>query len=329
VNRRILVRSVGVGANGATTTVEQVIAALDAPAVIVNGNALVTGNPRFMGAAGAIHGNGDVAIAGNPCAQQYYSSVGAIPVSGGSVGGGAACAPGATDYRPDSAPLNIPLLLVDTYKPQADYWLESNGTCYSGATGLPLPCVGLGWTFNAGSTTWSGASSIAAGTYWVNGNVLMGGSPGTPGSPRPLSILARGYVDVGGSPRTVPDLVVPGLGAAPVGISVIAGTDLRMAGSSTQLFTGIYYATHQTNVSGSPTINGQLMALNQADTVYPVGSPGTNNIVQLNAAGQMVISGSPVINFAGNGIQSVGAGAWRECRTSANPADPCGPLFGG
>lgn len=328
VNRRILVRSLGIGANGATATVEQVFGSVDVPAVIVNGNVLATGNPKFMGAAGAIHANGSMQIAGNPCAQQYFSAVGPVPVTGGSAGGGTGCAPGSLDTRPDSPPVNTPLLTPDMYKAQADYWLESNGTAYNGLTGAPI-AVPASWTFNAGSQTWASATSIPAGTYWINGNVVMGGSPGSAGSPLPLTILARGYVDVGGSPRTTPDLIVNNLGANPVGLSVVTGTDLRLAGSSTQTFTGIYHASHQLDVSGSPVVNGQMIALNQADTPYPAAGPATNNLIQLNAAGQMVISGSPTVNFAGNGIQALRALQWRECRTLVNPADPCGPLFGG
>ena len=327
-NRRILVRSVGVGANGATATVEQVFASVDVPAVIVNGNVLATGNPQFMGAAGAIHANGSLEIAGNPCAQQYFSAVGTVPVSGGSAGGGVGCTSTSLDTRPDSPPVNTPVVTADMYKAQADYWLEGNGAAYNGLTGAAI-AVPAGWTFNAGSQTWSSNSSIPAGTYWINGNVVMGGSPGSPAVPLPLTILARGYVDVGGSPRTTPDLIVNNLGANPVGLSAVAGTDLRLAGSSTQTFTGIYHASHQMDVSGSPTVNGQMIALNQADTPYPAAGPSSNNLVQLNAAGQMVFSGSPVVNFAGGGVQSLRALQWRECRTLINPADPCGPLFGG
>lgn len=328
VNRRILVRSIGVGANGATATVEQVFGSQDVPAVIVNGSVLATGNPQFMGAAGAAHANGDLAIAGNPCAQQFFSAVGSVPVSGGSAGGGASCTAAGLETLPDSPPLNVPVVSADTYQSQATYWLQSNGTATNPATGAPM-AVPVGWTFSAATTTWSSNSNIPGGTYWINGNVVMGGSPGSAAAPLPLTVLARGYVDVGGSPATVPALSVTNLGANPVGVAIVAGTDLRLAGNSTQSFNGLYYAAHQLDVSGSPTVNGQIVALNQADTQYPAAGPASNNLVQLNAAGQMVFSGSPTINFAGGGLQSLRALQWRECRTGANPADPCGPLYGG
>ena len=330
VNKRIIVRSIGVGANGAITTVEQVFGADDIPAVIVNGNVLASGNVTFTGAAGSIHGNGDMEVAGNPCAQQYFSASSTVTVTGGSAGGGAGCTSAGLDTRPDSPPINVPVLHPDSYKAQADYWMENNGTCYLGATGTAIACP-TGWSYNAGQSTWSGNSGIQAfpGTYWFNSNVSTSGSPGTVLTPMPLTILARGWVDVSGSPKTTPDLMVTGLGVAPVGVAIMAGTDISLSGSPSQTFLGLFYAGHQIDIVGTPTINGQVMAANDADTPYPVGSAPTNNLVQLNAAGQMVLSGNATINFNGNGVQSVRAQAWRECRTSNDPANPCGALYGG
>jgi len=272
-----------------------------------------------------VHSNGTLSLTGNPCAAMYYSSAGSVPVTGNSVGTGAACSSADLDSRPDSSPLPVPDMNPDTYKAQADYWLESNGQIYNPATGLPFPVGAVpGWSFS--NMTWSSNSQILAGTYWVNGNVVMGGSPGSPGSPLPVTILAKLSVDIGGSPRTVPDLLISGPGQQPAGISVIAGTDLKMAGNSSQVFTGIYYAGHQLDVSGSVTINGQLLAANRADSTY---LPGNTNLVPLDASGRMVITGSPTINFNGMGIVGSRAIAWRECRGSADPLNPCGPLWGG
>ena len=325
VNRRFIVRSVGTTATGATATVEQVYGSQDLPAVIVNGNVVATGNPHFMGAAGAIHGNGTLEVAGNACSQQYYSASSAVTLSGNSVGGGAACTGAAVDTRPESTPLNVPVLTADTYKAQADYWLNSNGTCYSVGLAMNIPCVG--WSYNAGSSTWSDGAVILPGTYWVDGNVSMNGNHGSALVAWPLTILAKGWVNVTGSPRTQPDLTVSGLGVNNVGLSIIAGTDIRLVGNTLQLLDSVWYAGHQIDVSGSPTITGQMIALNQADTLYP--NPGGSNLVPLGADGRMVFSGSPTINFNGNGMQSMRVLQWRECRTTNDPNNPCGALFGG
>src|SRR5687767_14708184 len=76
VNRRILVRSTGTAPNGASATVELLIETQDMPAVITNADLLITGTPRAMGAGGSFHSNQDIAVQGNACAQQFFSSTG-------------------------------------------------------------------------------------------------------------------------------------------------------------------------------------------------------------------------------------------------------------
>ena len=327
VNRRIIVRSVGTSATGATATVEHIYGSVDLPAVIVNGNVIATGNPNIMGAAGALHGNGTLEVAGNACAQQYFSAGSTVTISGNSVGGGATCTGAGLQTLSDSPPLNVPVLTADIYKNQADYWLNSNGTCYTVALNINVLCGTLGWSWNAGSSTWSDDPIVAAGTYWVDGNVDMNGNHGSALLAWPLTILAKGHVSVSGSPRTQPDLFVAGLGNNNVGLSIVAGTDIRLVGNTLQLVDSVYYAGHQIDVTGSPSISGQVIALNQADTAYPAA--GGTNLIPLGNDGRMNFSGSPTITFNGNGMQSLRVLNWRECRTSDNAADPCGTLYGG
>jgi hypothetical protein len=87
----------------------------------------------------------------------------------------------------------------------------------------------------------------------------------------------------------------------------------------------LYYAAHQIDIAGTPVINGQVLAANLADTSYPGGNM---NLVQLNGSGQMDITGTPSINFNGNGLVATVPMSWRECR-GLNAANPCGPLWGG
>lgn len=328
VNRRIIVRSIGTSPTGATATVEQIYSSVDLPAVIINGNVVATGNPNIMGAAGALHGNGSLEVAGNACAQQYFSAGASVAVTGNSVGSGAGCN-AAPATQPDSPPLNVPVLTADMYKPDADYWLNSNGTCWSKLANANVLCGAIGWSYNAGSSTWSDGpgGTVPPGTYWVDGNVDMNGNHGSALLAMPLTILAKGHVTVAGSPRTQPALFVPGLGVNNTGLSIVAGTDIQLVGNTLQLVDSVYYAAHQLDVTGSPSITGQVIALNQADTPYPVA--GGTNLVPLGAGGRMVFSGSPTITFNGNGMQSLRAREWRECRTSNDPANPCGTLFGG
>jgi hypothetical protein len=324
VNRRVLVRAVATGADGSTASSELVMAAQDLPAVIVNGPLNVLGNPLVQGNGGTIHANGTLTLSGNPCASMYYSSVLNVNVSGTSVGSGATCSNANLDTRPDSTPLPLPLLHPDMFKAQATYWLEADGTIYDGQTGAVIASL-PGWNFSKGQLSWNAGTIIPAGTYWINANVALTGSPGSAASPLPLTLMARYSIDVSGSPYTVPHLTVTGTGMMPTGLSMLAGTDLQLTGNSTQTFNSLYYALHQVEIAGTPIINGQVLAANLADTGYP---PGNSNLVQLNAAGQMQISGTPTINFNGNGLVATVPMSWRECR-GLNPANPCGPLWGG
>jgi hypothetical protein len=322
VNRRVLVRAVATGWDGSTASSELVMAAQDLPAVIVNGPLKVSGHPQVLGNGGTIHANGDLELAGNPCATQFYSSVLSVSVSGSSVGSGGTCSSTNLDTRPDSTPLPLPLLTADMFKAQATYWLNADGSIQDGQTGVLIKSL-PGWNFHKGSLTWSASSNIAAGTYWVDGNVDVSGSPGSAGSPLPLTLLAKYSIDISGSPDTQPHLTITGAGMMPTGLSMLAGTDLKMMGSYTQVYNSLYYAGHQVDIAGTPVINGQVLAANLADTNYPGG-----NLVQLNASGQMDITGTPTINFNGNGLVATVPMSWRECR-GLNPADPCGPLWGG
>ena len=55
----LLVRSRGIGRNGAETTIEAVFRDRPLPALVVNGNARLNGNPSIMGDYGAVHANGE------------------------------------------------------------------------------------------------------------------------------------------------------------------------------------------------------------------------------------------------------------------------------
>jgi PilX N-terminal len=323
VNRRLFLRSTGVGPDGASATVELVIDSQDMPAVITNSNLRVTGQPRAMGAGGAFHSNLQTDLQGNACAQQFFSSTGTTSVSGGSAGGGAACTPGELDVRPDSPPINIPSLLPIDYKSQADYWLRSDGRIYDMATMVVLcaspPCGGgvqLNWTWDGGLKRWTNGQNIRQGTYYADANIVLASSFGS--SLFRLSLITEGFISVSGSPTTRPDLVLPN-GRE---LAMLAGTDIRLAGTSAILFQGIYYARHQLDIGGTPQINGQVLAFNAADTAYPNPSQGANNLVPL-VGGYMVISGSPTITFTGNGLQSARGRWWRECR-GVDALNPCG-----
>ena len=125
-------------------------------------------------------------------------------------------------------------------------------------------------------------------------------------------------------------------------MALISNQDLNLNGSSGgggALWTGLLYARHQMEISGSPQINGQVVALNAADTTFPVASPDNHvnpsNPVRLTNGGYMEISGTPNVTYNGTGMMGTLPRAWRECRAdpaNVNPFfvdDACGPLYGG
>ena len=88
------------------------------PAVVVEGNLEVKGNPTVTGPAGSIHANGTLELSGNPCTHVYYASVGGTTESG-NVQGGTGCTAADVDARPFSPRLNIPKLDPFTVARQA------------------------------------------------------------------------------------------------------------------------------------------------------------------------------------------------------------------
>ena len=88
------------------------------PAVVVEGNLEVKGNPTVTGPAGSIHANGTLELSGNPCTHVYYASVAGTTESG-NVQGGTGCTAADVDARPFSPRMNIPKLDPYTVARQA------------------------------------------------------------------------------------------------------------------------------------------------------------------------------------------------------------------
>jgi hypothetical protein len=374
VNKRILVRSVGTTAKGATATVEQVFSSGTAPALLVNGNLSVRGDVEVGGAAGIIHSNGRMDIVGNSvCAEQYFSSTESI--TGGIPAGGEGCDDDG-ELRPGSAPVNIRVLSPADFKSRAQYWLTTEVTGGGGGGGgggpadvvakvyvntrydptdttpeelwqvAPTPAT---WSFSRNSFTWAtnGGAGLPETVYYIDTNVNLGGNiQGTGvGGAAKMTILADGWVNVAGSAKLEAVLGAPGNAAIErIGaVTIVTGRDLELSGNTgggggENAFYGLFYARHQVNISGSPMIRGQVVALNEADTAWPTVAPihqvNPSNLVVLDG-GFMKITGTPNIEYNGNGLQGLTGRFWRECRFNpanlnpTNPEDACGPLWGG
>jgi hypothetical protein len=392
VDRTVRLRSVGFGPRGSRAAVELMLGPAAMPAVVVNGNLEVKGNPEITGPAGSIHANGTLSLSGNPCTHVYFASTDNTTGSG-NVRGGATCTAGAVDSRPYSQPMNVPELtpyqlavqisrelLKFPFKaePMPVYTLMANGSAFRGlpagvaADGTavaatlqgPLASPPRGWTHQAGQ--WRTGGDTEDATYYVVGNVNIGANTSGGGVQRTnnnspfyikpgdfiklppslrdptvdpdqnpnngpwvfMTILAEGWIQADGNPSISP-AAEPTMHGRVVMVSAL---DVDLGATFNSAYDGLFYARQQIEVQGSPTVNGQVIALNKGDDPSPYNG---QNLVPLKG-GVMVMSGNPRINYGGNGLQAVKALTWRECRGTGtgatfaggvmtSPGTPCGP----
>jgi hypothetical protein len=350
-NRRILARSHGFGRNGAEATVEALFTERPMPGLLVNGNMAVDGTLNVLGSEGGVHANGDVDLNGTSmCMQQFYSAVGTItPMTAGN---GGSCPYANVPKLPGSDPIPVPKLdLGDPMWPLMSSYILSNGNQYCGPTNTDAarcpvvssynsatstwtlaPVVGgTGFSYNSGQKKWSSNNPLT-GTYYVDENVGLGGSFG----PIALTIFARGWVDISGSPDMMP-AIPPSVNGA---YAIVAGTDLQITGDllASPTFSGLYYARDQVKFAGNVTVNGLVVSGNFSDCRWPLGTYVCNpdvtdnnndNLVKRDSTG-FVNTGNGSVTITYNddsGWKSLRIASWRECRGTgpgANPANPCG-----
>ncbi|BCS31345.1 hypothetical protein TBR22_A05450 [Luteitalea sp. TBR-22] len=352
VDKVLYMRSVGFGGNGARAAVELTLGAAAMPAVVVDGNLEVKGNPTVTGPAGSIHANGTLLLSGNPCTHVYYASTAGTTESG-NVQGGTACTAADVDSRPYSPRMNIPrldpyrvaqqakaagftvyTLIPKGYNDGFVSCVSNNGCAYTGLPAGPgyanslvaLGAIPAGWDYNNNGQLWRTQGVTQAGTYYVIGNAQeTANTSGAAGAEVNLTVIAQGSIEANGNPNVRPHSTVPFIGP----ILMIAGHDLDLGATFDSSYNGLFYARHQLDIKGSPTLNGQVIALNEADTDYASKNPVTRQ------SGVMVIAGNPTINYTGNGLNSVRALTWRECRGQwqgtvmaggaiTNPGNSCG-----
>jgi len=249
-NGRVLVRCRAVTADGATAEVEAVIGATPMPAMVADGNVGFAGNPTIAGECGGAHANGDISSAGGgPTISTQATATGMASGNWKHADGTPAPKLGGQPEVP------VPDLNPMNYCADAEFRLLSNGTATTGA-GMPI-AVPAGWSYNAGTLTWSVTGANVDGTFCVQGNVSISGNTGSAAAPRAMTILATGSIAVTGTPVIVPD--------HPDGILFMAGGDVSVAGNPTagaDSYTGMIYAGAQCSAAGNATMFGQLLCAN-------------------------------------------------------------------
>ncbi len=319
INGRFRVLSTGFGRNGSVAALELIVGSNAAPAILVEGNLRINGNPKIQGQNGAAQANGQLELNGNPKAEQAFNAGGAATISGGPKTGP------PPDYDDDPADINsgeeaveAPDLEPQDLRPSADSILGSDGlirdqsgAVIGNATGGPWKR----WSWDPGGQRWVAGNNIPQGTYYAEGNIDVSGNPGI-SSPLPLTLIAEGWIDISGNPD-----IIPSLTQGSVSYTLVAGTDLSISGSPNFPSPGLYFAGDQLKILGNPTMNGRVIAADSDDQPFP--NPGGINLVVLSG-GFMEISGSPIITFDddSDGLIIPTVASWRECR-GADPTNPC------
>ncbi len=169
-NLKLIVRATGRAKDSTTVTLEAVIGPYDLGALVANGDLTISGSVDIDGTSGDVHSNGDMVISGGSA-----SISGTISTSGDYTGSLAAI---------EGAP-EVPLPTVDPtdYRQHADFVLTSSGTMTDSAgtvlcTASPKTSCN-NWDWDGGSQTWTmNSNSAVDGTYYVEGNATISGSPG-------------------------------------------------------------------------------------------------------------------------------------------------------
>lgn len=253
-------------------------------AVLTDGDLSITGNPTVSGERGSVHANASLSITGTATVARNATATGAYtqpgnPTVGGIAGGG----------RPR---MRIPPVALAGLRLLADYELRSDGWVYAGQSGqagtpgTPLADTSggaayLGWKRDTTSPIkWTQSGHAKQnGTFYIEGDVVIAGNPGSLASPWRVSIFATGSILITGSPV---------LTAKIDGLALVAGGDLQIDGSPTQSYNGALFTREQFAISGNPTIIGYIVAANAATTSTTVSGAST-------------ISGKASITYSGDG----------------------------
>jgi hypothetical protein len=251
LNGRVLVRCRVLTNEGASIEVTAILGATPMPALAADGNVNFSGSPQVRGACGGAHANGNIhASGGGPIISTQATATGAATGSWTLPNGSAAP---VLSNQPE---VGIPDLSPMDYCAGAEFRLLSGGIATNGE-GM-LVAVPGGWTYNAGTQLWSlaGASSVD-GTFCVQGNVAVSGNTGSAATPRRMTILATGSIEVTGTPFITAD--------HEDGILFMAAGDVRVAGNPSAgayNYQGMIYAAAQCVAAGNATMFGQLLCAN-------------------------------------------------------------------
>lgn len=253
-------------------------------AILTDGDLVITGNPTVSGERGSVHANANLSISGTPTVARNATATGTYTQPGNPTVGGIA---GGGRPRMRIPPFNLAgLRLLADYELRSDGWVYAGQSGQVGTPGTPLADTSggtayLGWkrdTTNPIKWSLSGQAK-QNGTFYVEGDAVIAGNPGSLASPWRASIFATGSILITGNPV---------LTAKTEGLALVAGGDLQINGNPTQSYTGGLFTREQVAISGNPTIIGYIVAANASTSTSTVSGAST-------------ISGNANITYSGGG----------------------------
>ncbi len=270
--------------SGAEREIEVVIQidgeALSQHAILTNRdiNAL-SGTPQVTGPVANIHSNADIYIQGNPDIAGNVTASGTVSATGSpAIGGNESSGVDVVeiphvyppDYRPFATVVMTPNCHVETPEGNMIVNLAGGGT-WAGWSCL----VNQKWTMSGNVQP-----DLMHEFYYIEGNLELQGNPNGIWY---ASFVAEGYIWVSGNADYRPWGSGAGNNTGDYvanEILFLAGNDLMIQGTPSQIFTGIMAAHMELHVSGNVTIQGSLVAENG-----------------LHSMGQEVESGQTVVDL--------------------------------
>lgn len=280
LNQRVVAVCRGETADGGMAEVWAILTAPPFPAIAVNGDLHLPGNPNVLGKCAGIHANQTLHVGGHPIVDGTVTATGEIEQSG-------------TIYTSDGvevepsyeSPVEIPFYDPLQFCDQADFILKDGWLITTGPSPTETDITKgkvSGWSWDKGENTYTvqGKEAIP-GTFCAYGNVRVNGNVGSASSPLSLSLLATGSVDFSGTPIVTAD--------HPDDLLIVAGGDVVLGGNtSTDVpqYHGLIYAGAQCQINGTPIIDGRLLCYDGEDP------EGAEDLIDDNK-----INGTPTITY--------------------------------
>ena len=273
------------------------------PGIAFDNDLEISGNATITGACAGVHSNGALNLAGNPVIGGDVSTSDTVLVGGNPVD-----TLGNPITVTEGAPIvGFPDVVSTDYCGDADFIFTNAGIGTKVATpenhdfsdGNPY----WGWKWVSGTNSWlTDSNTPEQGVYCVDGNVQIGHNMGAPGNPAEFTFLATGSLEMSGDPYITP--------AHPDSILIIAEGDLKLNGSASggnENYGGLTYAGAQCEMSGTPSLFGQLVCKNNAN---PAGS--ADWVAENKISGNMTLTYNCGGIFAPNRAEAISNRAWTQ-----------------